>query len=73
MRRVLMLLVLVVLVAACSGGPAGPLGVSAPPRPEAHVSTLPGDKASNVNPTTPVAVRVTGGTLLQVTRTKPDG
>ncbi|MBV9058446.1 MAG: L,D-transpeptidase family protein [Pseudonocardiales bacterium] len=73
MRRVLMLLVLLVLVAACSAAPAGPLGPSAAPRPEAHVSTLPGDKATNVNPTTPVSVRVTGGTLLQVALTNPDG
>jgi lipoprotein-anchoring transpeptidase ErfK/SrfK len=73
MRRVLMLLVLVVLVAACSGGPAGPLGVNAPPRPEAHVSILPGDKATNVNPTLPVSVQVTGGALLQVALTNPEG
>ncbi|MDQ3906063.1 MAG: Ig-like domain-containing protein, partial [Actinomycetota bacterium] len=73
MRRVLMLLVLVMLVAACSGGPAGPLGVNAAPRPEAHVSILPGDKATNVNPTLPVSVQVTGGALLQVALANPEG
>lgn len=73
MRRVVMLLVLAVLLAACSGGSTGPFGGSAPPRPQAQVSTLPGDKAANVSPTMPVSVRVTGGVLLQVVLTNPEG
>ena len=73
MRRVLMLLVLAVLLTACSGGPAGSLGANQPPRPQAHVSILPGDKAANVSPTLPVSVRVTGGALLQVALTNADG
>jgi lipoprotein-anchoring transpeptidase ErfK/SrfK len=73
MRRVLMLLVVAVLLVACSGGSTGPSGESAPPRPQAQVSTLPGDKAKNINPTLPVSVRVTGGVLLQVMLTNPEG
>jgi lipoprotein-anchoring transpeptidase ErfK/SrfK len=69
-----MLLVLVVVVlTACSRGPAGSPSAGAPPRPKAHVSILPGDKAANVSPTLPVSVRVTGGVLLQVALTNPDG
>jgi lipoprotein-anchoring transpeptidase ErfK/SrfK len=73
MRRVLMLLVVAVLLVACSGGSTGPSGESAPPRPQAQVSTLPGDKAKNISPTLPVSVRVTGGVLLQVMLTNPEG
>jgi lipoprotein-anchoring transpeptidase ErfK/SrfK len=73
MRRVLMLLVVAVLLVACSGGSTGPSGESAPPRPQAQVSTLPGDKAKNISPTLPVSVRVTGGGLLQVMLTNPEG
>ena len=73
MRRVLMLLVVAVLLAACSGGSTGPFGGSAPPRPQAQVSTLPADKAANVSPTMPVSVRVTRGVLLQVVLTNPEG
>jgi Bacterial Ig domain len=73
MRRVLMLLVVAVLLAACSGGSTGPFGGSAPPQPQAQVSTLPGDKAANVSPTMPVSVRVTRGVLLQVVLTNPEG
>jgi lipoprotein-anchoring transpeptidase ErfK/SrfK len=46
---------------------------SAPPRPQAQVTTLPGDKAADVGPTLPVSVRVTGGVLLQVALTNLDG
>jgi lipoprotein-anchoring transpeptidase ErfK/SrfK len=73
MRRVLMLLVLAVLLAGCSGGSTGPFGWSGPPRPQAQVSILPGDKSTNVSPTLPVSVRVTGGVLQQVALTNPDG
>jgi lipoprotein-anchoring transpeptidase ErfK/SrfK len=74
MLRVLMLLVLAVLLTACSGAPIGsPGGATPPPRPQAHVSILPGDKTANVSPTLPVSVRVTGGALQQVTLTNPDG
>jgi lipoprotein-anchoring transpeptidase ErfK/SrfK len=73
MRRVLMLLVLAVLLTACSGAHIGTSGGNPPPRPQAHVSILPGDKTANVSPTLPVSVRVTGGALLQVTLTNPEG
>ncbi|MBV9143504.1 MAG: L,D-transpeptidase family protein [Pseudonocardiales bacterium] len=73
MRRVLMLLVVTVLLAACSGRSTGPAGTSASPRPQAQVSTLPGDKTRNVSPTLPVSVRVTRGVLLQVALTNPEG
>jgi lipoprotein-anchoring transpeptidase ErfK/SrfK len=73
MRRVLMLLGLAILLTACSGGPTEPSGRSAPPRPQAQVSVLPGDKATNISPTLPVSVRVTGGVLQQVTLANPDG
>jgi lipoprotein-anchoring transpeptidase ErfK/SrfK len=73
MRRVLMLLVLTLLFTACSGGPTGPFGGHAPLRPQAHVSILPADKATDINPTQPVSVRVTGGGLLQVALTSPEG
>jgi lipoprotein-anchoring transpeptidase ErfK/SrfK len=71
MRRVLMLLVLMTLVTACSGLPSGLVGENTPPRPQ--VSTLPGDKATGINPALPVSVRVTGGALQQVALTNPDG
>ncbi|MGH3867644.1 MAG: L,D-transpeptidase [Pseudonocardiaceae bacterium] len=73
MRRVLMVLVVAVLLAACSGRSTGPFGASAHPRPQAQVSVLPGDKATNVSPTLPVSVRVTGGVLLAVALVNPDG
>ncbi|MBV8541011.1 MAG: L,D-transpeptidase family protein [Pseudonocardiales bacterium] len=73
MRRVLMLVVVASVLAACSGGSPGPSGGSAPPRPQAQVSTLPADKATNVSPTLPVSVRVTKGVLQQVVLTNPDG
>jgi lipoprotein-anchoring transpeptidase ErfK/SrfK len=73
MRRVLMLLVLVVLLTACSGAATGSFGANQPPRPQAHVSILPGNKAANVSPTLPVSVRVTGGALQQVALTNADG
>jgi len=70
MRRVLMLLVVAMLLVACSGGLPGPFSGSAP---QAQVSILPGDKATNVSPTLPVSVRVTRGVLLQVALTNPEG
>src|SRR2546423_6658905 len=73
MRRVWMLLVLVVLLTACSGAATGSFGANQPPRPHAHVSILPGNKAANVSPTLPVSVRVTGGALQQVALTNADG
>lgn len=73
MRRVLMLLVLAVLLTACSGPPTGSSEANQPPRPQAHVSILPGNKAANVSPTLPVSVRVTGGALQQIALTNADG
>ncbi|MGH3670004.1 MAG: L,D-transpeptidase [Pseudonocardiaceae bacterium] len=73
MRRVLMLLVVAVVLTACSAGSTVLHPKSAPPVPQAHVSTLPGDKATNVSPTQPASVRVTKGVLMQVTLTNADG
>ncbi|MGH3826120.1 MAG: Ig-like domain-containing protein, partial [Pseudonocardiaceae bacterium] len=73
MRRVLMFVVLAMMLSACSGKAPGPAAASAPPRPLAQVSTLPGDKATGVSPTLPVAVRVTGGDLQQVALTNAEG
>jgi lipoprotein-anchoring transpeptidase ErfK/SrfK len=73
MRRVLMLLVLMAVLTGCFGGSVGPFGGGAPPLPKAQVSILPGDKATDVSPTLPVSVRVSGGTLQQVALTNPDG
>jgi lipoprotein-anchoring transpeptidase ErfK/SrfK len=73
MRRVLMLFVVAVLLTACSAGSTVLHPKSAPPVPQAQVSTLPGDKATNVSPTQPVSVRVTKGVLMQVTLTNADG
>ncbi|PZS23587.1 MAG: L,D-transpeptidase [Pseudonocardiales bacterium] len=73
MRRVLMLLIVAFLLAGCSGNSAGPSGPGVAPRPQARVSTLPGDKASNVSPTLPVSVRVMGGVLNQVALANSDG
>jgi lipoprotein-anchoring transpeptidase ErfK/SrfK len=69
----LILLVVAVLLAGCTGsglstGPSEPA-----PRPQAQVSTLPGDTATDISPTQPVSVRVTGGVLHQVALTNPDG
>ncbi|MGH3935002.1 MAG: hypothetical protein ACRDS1_08510, partial [Pseudonocardiaceae bacterium] len=52
----LVLLVVGVLMAGCTGtGPS--LGTSnAPPRPQAQVITLPGDKAVDISPALPVSV-----------------
>ncbi|MGH3871807.1 MAG: L,D-transpeptidase [Pseudonocardiaceae bacterium] len=71
--RTLMLLLSAVLLAGCAGsglsaGPASP-----PPRPQAQVSTLPGDGAADISPVQPVSVHVTGGILDQVALTNPDG
>ncbi|MGH3821723.1 MAG: L,D-transpeptidase [Pseudonocardiaceae bacterium] len=68
-----MLLVLMVLFTACSGVSIGLFGESAPPRPQAQVSILPGDQATDISPTLPVSVQVTGGALQQVALTNPDG
>jgi lipoprotein-anchoring transpeptidase ErfK/SrfK len=73
MRRVLMLLVVAFLLVACSGISPGPSSGGAAPHPQAQVSTLPADKASNVSPTLPVSVRVVGGVLNQVALTNADG
>ena len=73
MRRVLMLLVVAFLLVACSGIFPGPSSGGVAPHPQAQVSTLPGNKASNVSPTLPVSVRVIGGVLNQVALTNPDG
>jgi hypothetical protein len=71
--RTLILLVVAVLLAGCTGsGLSGGLSGHAP-RPQAQVSTLPGDTAADINPTQPVSVRVTGGVLHQVALTNPDG
>ncbi len=71
--RTLVLLVVAVLLAGCSGT-GGSWGISsAPPRPQAQVSTLPGDNAADISPTQPISVRVTGGVLHQVALTNPDG
>ncbi|MGH3924161.1 MAG: Ig-like domain-containing protein, partial [Pseudonocardiaceae bacterium] len=69
----LVLLVVGVLMAGCTGtGPS--LGTSnAPPRPQAQVITLPGDKAVDISPALPVSVRVTGGVLQHVALTNRDG
>lgn len=73
MRRVLMLLVLAVLLTACSGVSIGLFGESAPPVPQAQVSIMPGDQATDISPTLPISVRVTDGALQQVALTNPDG
>jgi lipoprotein-anchoring transpeptidase ErfK/SrfK len=71
--RMLILLVVAVLLAGCTGSglSAGPSDHA--PRPQAQVSTLPGDTAADINPTQPVSVRVTGGVLHQVALTNPAG
>lgn len=73
MRRVLMFVVVAMMLAACSGRSPGHATTSAPPRPQAQVSILPSDKATNVSPTLPVSVRVTGGVLQQVALTNAEG
>jgi lipoprotein-anchoring transpeptidase ErfK/SrfK len=72
MRGALVLLVVAVLLAGSSGRSTGP-GSAAPPQPQARVSTLPADKAVDVNPTQPVSVRVRGGVLERVALTNPEG
>ncbi len=71
--RTLVLLAVAVLLAGCSGTGGSWGASSAPPRPQAQVSTLPGDHATDISPTQPVSVRVTGGALRQVALTNPDG
>jgi lipoprotein-anchoring transpeptidase ErfK/SrfK len=73
MRRVLMLLIVAVVLAACSGRSPGLSSGNPAPRPQAQVTTLPSNNAADVNPTLPVSVRVTGGELLAVALTNPDG
>lgn len=73
MGRVAMLLVLTVLLTACAGAPTESFTMGAPPHPQTQVSILPGDEATNISPTLPVSVRVTGGVLMQVALTNPDG
>jgi lipoprotein-anchoring transpeptidase ErfK/SrfK len=70
MRGVLVLVVVAMMLAACSGG-STTLFSGAPP--QAQVSTLPGDKAADINPALPVSVQVTEGTLQQVALTNLDG
>ncbi|MDQ3763829.1 MAG: Ig-like domain-containing protein [Actinomycetota bacterium] len=67
------LLVVAVLLAGCTNVARSSGTSSAPPRPQAQVSTVPGDKAVNISPTVPVSARVTEGTLRQVALTSPDG
>ncbi|MFY9808805.1 MAG: Ig-like domain-containing protein, partial [Pseudonocardiaceae bacterium] len=55
------------------GSPGASSSGGVAPRPQATVSTLPGDKASNVSPTLPVSVRVVGGVLLALSLTNTDG
>ncbi|MGH3799589.1 MAG: Ig-like domain-containing protein, partial [Pseudonocardiaceae bacterium] len=71
----LLLFVVAVLVAGCtgSGESSGPSNREAAPRPQAQVSTQPGDRAENVKPTLPASVSVTGGALREVALTNPDG
>lgn len=73
MRRVMVLLVLAVVLTACSGVSIPLFGESAPPTPQAKVSILPGDQATDISPAQPVSVRVTGGALQQIALTNPDG
>ncbi len=73
MGRVAMLLVLTVLLTACAVRPTESSTLGASLHPQTQVSILPGDKATNVSPTLPVSVRVTGGVLMQVALTNPDG
>jgi lipoprotein-anchoring transpeptidase ErfK/SrfK len=73
MRRVFMLIVVAMVLAACSGGSQSSARGGASPRPQAQVTTLPGDRTENISPTLPVSVRVTGGVLQQVALTNPDG
>ncbi|HKR49770.1 MAG TPA: Ig-like domain-containing protein [Pseudonocardiaceae bacterium] len=68
----LMLLILTAL-AGCTGTGGSSGASSSPPRPQAQVSTQPGDGATDISPTLPVSVQVTGGALHQVTLTNPDG
>jgi lipoprotein-anchoring transpeptidase ErfK/SrfK len=69
----LALMAVAVLLVGCTSTGGFPGMSSSPPRPQAQVSTLPGDQATDINPTQPVAVRVTGGILHQVALTNPDG
>ncbi len=69
----LVLLVVAVLLAGCTGTGRSSGTSSAPARPQAQVSTLPGDKAADISPTQPASVSVTGGALHQVALTNPDG
>lgn len=69
----LVFLVVWVLLAGCSGAGASSGTSSAPPRPQAQVVTLPGDKAADISPVLPVTVRVTGGVLQHVALANRDG
>jgi lipoprotein-anchoring transpeptidase ErfK/SrfK len=68
-----LVLLVVTVLAGCTGTGGSSGASSAPPRPQAQVSTLPGDGATDISPVLPVSVQVTGGTLHQVTLTNPDG
>ncbi len=67
----LAVLIVAAVLAGCSGRSPG--ASEEAPRPQAQISILPHDKATDISPRLPVSVRVTGGVLHQVALTNPDG
>ncbi|MFI9401721.1 Ig-like domain-containing protein [Nocardia sp. NPDC052316] len=67
------LLVVVALVAGCSSGGGGNSNSSREAGPVAKVALAPENNAAKVNPTAPVSVTVTDGTIDQVALTNANG
>ena len=72
LAAVLAVLLLALVAAACAPSTNQPAGPATPP-PGPEITVSPADGAPAVNPTDPVAVSTTGGTLETVTMTNDEG
>lgn len=72
LAAVLAVLLLALVAAACAPSTDQPAGPAAPP-PGPEITVSPADGVAAVNPTDPVVVATTGGSLETVTLTNDEG